>query len=711
MKKTLAQTLRTYGNVWLYIGFLAVAVFLAASRGCTQEFLTVVLYPFMIPVFLSIVMLIFCARRGANGRILLLILIMLNLAALMRASFWTSYPSLYEGGKLPVLDYFLTQIVIFAVMLIYPVQTQIKGKRVYEIMSSRKFPLAMAVLIMILYAVLLTIGYEEDGVRAWLQVGGSYIQLTEIIRLLFIICLAAMMSRDEKSPLALLFYLLNAFLMGAVISEFGTVLVMTFVFVIFLFIFPQKRGFYFVLGILAFAAMVILVLILRIADKEYEYALKQSDPQVFAAAFTGTLYDFAMSTPEDTVTMDILRNMVDKSLGSMETEEQAKHGRAFHSISQQIADGELGLSDFAEVKESELWKEVVGVVGEKTEKGIGPETAKVLTSKIEKYPAAAAIARLCQSSVFRNAYITQFCRSSYYITDTLYKSAAPGFWHGVNRNLFMGAYGKFIDRVVIPNKALSARFGFTSFTHDQLNEAKSAMQVGGLTGADRHEFYYVPVMASDMIFTEMVSLYGFGMGFFVILLYMILFREGMKETVKLEGKPFHRGLVLGITLMIFIQALIIIAGNLSLFPLTGITLPFIADGSLSMLVFGVMIGILLAASYIPIREEKMAAAGSGRMTKEDLKTLPEGLLYTIRGNLWNRQHREKKKGRKTGRWQEEAEEMPDDEPEPEGAAEESLPQEEETAAEPDKGKGSARRGQDGRPDQQQKKKTKYTDWN
>lgn len=273
----------------------------------------------------------------------------------------------------------------------------------------------------------------------------------------------------------------------------------------------------------------------------------------------------------------------------------------------------------------------------------------------------------------------------------------------------MGAYAKFIQRIVLPNEALSARFGFTSEVPYQLDRAQSAMQVGGLTGAGRHEFYYVPVMESDLIFAEMVSLYGFGMGFFVILLYMILFREGMKETVKLEGKPFHRGLVLGITLMIFIQALIIIAGNLSLFPLTGITLPFIADGSLSMLVFGVMIGILLAASYIPIREEKMAAAGSGRMTKEDLKTLPEGLLYTIRGNLWNRQHREKKKGRKTGRWQEEAEEMPDDEPE--GAAEESLPQEEETAAEPDKGKGSAHRGQDGRPDQQQKKKTKYTDWN
>ena len=710
MKNKVTQTLRTYDNVVLYIGFLAVAAFLAASRGCTQEFLTVVLYPFMIPVFLNIVMLVFSARRGANGRILLLVLIMLTLAGLMRAVYWTSYPDLYEGANLPVWDYFLTQIVIFAVMLTYPMQTQIKNKRVYEILSGRKFTLAMAVLIAVMYGMLLLFGVSYGGAKAWISVGGYLVQLTEPIKLLFIICLAAMMSRDEKTPLAILFYLVNAALMGVVVSELGTALVMTFVFFIFLFIFPQKKGVYFWLGVSAFVLMILMVMILRAVSSEYEYAMKQSDPRVFAARFTGTLYDYAMSTPEDVVTMDILREMVDNSLTSMKTEEQAELGRAFHSISKQITDGQLKLSDFADARDSEIWIQVAGVIDEKTEDGVGPETAKAVTAKIEKYPAVAAIARLCENPGFRSAYITRFCSSDYYITDTLYRSAAPGFWHSVNRKLWMGAYAKFIQRIVLPNEALSARFGFTSEVPYQLDQAQSAMRVGGLTGANRHEFYYIPVMESDMIFAEMVSLYGFGMGFFVILLYMILFREGMKETVKLKGKPFHRGLVLGITLMIFIQALIIIAGNLSLFPLTGITLPFIADGSLSMLVFGVMIGILLAASYVPIREDILPAGSADTMTKEDLKSLPGGLISTIRGNLWNRQHRDKKKLR--NKQQDKTQKkMPEDETDTGGFPVDTAPPEEGTVSDTDKSDLPDNGKQGGGPDQNKKKQTKYTDWN
>lgn len=710
MKNKVTQTLRTYDNVVLYIGFLAVAAFLAASRGCTQEFLTVVLYPFMIPVFLNIVMLVFSARRGANGRILLLVLIMLTLAGLMRAVYWTSYPDLYEGANLPVWDYFLTQIVIFAVMLIYPMQTQIKNKRVYEILSGRKFTLAMAVLIAVMYGMLLLFGVSYGGAKAWISVGGYLVQLTEPIKLLFIICLAAMMSRDEKTPLAILFYLVNAALMGVVVSELGTALVMTFVFFIFLFIFPQKKGVYFWLGVSAFVLMILMVMILRAVSSEYEYAMKQSDPRVFAARFTGTLYDYAMSTPEDVVTMDILREMVDNSLTSMKTEEQAELGRAFHSISKQITDGQLKLSDFADARDSEIWIQVAGVIDEKTEDGVGPETAKAVTAKIEKYPAVAAIARLCENPGFRSAYITRFCSSDYYITDTLYRSAAPGFWHSVNRKLWMGAYAKFIQRIVLPNEALSARFGFTSEVPYQLDQAQSAMRVGGLTGANRHEFYYIPVMESDMIFAEMVSLYGFGMGFFVILLYMILFREGMKETVKLKGKPFHRGLVLGITLMIFIQALIIIAGNLSLFPLTGITLPFIADGSLSMLVFGVMIGILLAASYVPIREDILPAGSADTMTKEDLKSLPGGLISTIRGNLWNRQHRDKKK-RRNKQQDKTQKKMPEDETDTGGFPVDTAPPEEGTVSDTDKSDFPDNGKQGGGPDQNKKKQTKYTDWN
>lgn len=640
MKKTVLQSLRRYENIWLYIGFLMIAGFLALSRGCSQEFFAILTYPAMLPVLISIVMLFVCARIGANGRILLLVLIMLALAGLMRAVFWTSYPDLFEGQGLLIWDYFIVQIIMLAVMVFYPMRTSWKNKRVYEILADRKLTWVMLGLIAVMYAMLLLSGSAYGGVRAWFTVGRVSIQLTEIIKLLFIICLAAMMSRDERAPLAILFYIVNAVLMGAVISEFGTVLVMTFVFIFFLFIFPQKKGLYFAVSLIVLLLLILAFGFLRISSREYDYALKKSDPRVFAAKFAGTLYDYAMATPEDVVTMDILGEMVNKSLAAMDTEKQAEFGRAFHSISSQIADGQLKLSDFGEARDSNILEQVAEIVDAGKEDGIGPKTVQSLTKTIEKYPAVAALARLCEDDGFRNAYIMQFCREEFYSTGLLYRSAPSGFWHDLGRK-GMGPYSKIVERIVLPNEALCNYFGFKSEVPFQLSAAQSAMQVGGIGGAGKHEFYYVPVMESDMIYSEMVSIYGFGMGGFVILLYMILFREGMKVSIALRGKPFHRGLALGITLMIFVQALIIIAGNLSLFPLTGITLPFIADGTLSMWIFAFMAGILLAVSYVPIVEEK-AAKGTGQGAWKAVFGRVRGMA---KGPLGTRFHRQRERMR------------------------------------------------------------------
>jgi cell division protein FtsW (lipid II flippase) len=55
-------------------------------------------------------------------------------------------------------------------------------------------------------------------------------------------------------------------------------------------------------------------------------------------------------------------------------------------------------------------------------------------------------------------------------------------------------------------------------------------------------------------------------------------------------------LAAGLALVIGVQAVIIAAGNLKLIPLTGITLPFISYGGSSLLVNGLIVGLLLAFS-------------------------------------------------------------------------------------------------------------------
>src|SRR5881397_3545654 len=59
---------------------------------------------------------------------------------------------------------------------------------------------------------------------------------------------------------------------------------------------------------------------------------------------------------------------------------------------------------------------------------------------------------------------------------------------------------------------------------------------------------------------------------------------------------FRSLLAAGLALVIGTQAFIIAAGNLKLIPLTGITLPFISYGGSSLLVNGIIVGLLLALS-------------------------------------------------------------------------------------------------------------------
>ena len=62
----------------------------------------------------------------------------------------------------------------------------------------------------------------------------------------------------------------------------------------------------------------------------------------------------------------------------------------------------------------------------------------------------------------------------------------------------------------------------------------------------------------------------------------------------MAGDDFRTLLATGLTLVIVLQALLIMAGVLKLVPLTGITLPFVSYGGSSLLVNAVVVGMLLS---------------------------------------------------------------------------------------------------------------------
>ena len=78
-------------------------------------------------------------------------------------------------------------------------------------------------------------------------------------------------------------------------------------------------------------------------------------------------------------------------------------------------------------------------------------------------------------------------------------------------------------------------------------------------------------------------------------LYLVVIERGLRIAAS-AGDDFRSLLAAGLALVIGVQAFIIAAGNLKLIPLTGITLPFISYGGSSLLVNGLVVGLLIALS-------------------------------------------------------------------------------------------------------------------
>ena len=78
-------------------------------------------------------------------------------------------------------------------------------------------------------------------------------------------------------------------------------------------------------------------------------------------------------------------------------------------------------------------------------------------------------------------------------------------------------------------------------------------------------------------------------------LFLVVVERGLRIASS-AADEFRALLAAGLALVIGTQALIIAAGNLKLIPLTGITLPFVSYGGSSLLVNGIIVGLLLALS-------------------------------------------------------------------------------------------------------------------
>lgn len=143
----------------------------------------------------------------------------------------------------------------------------------------------------------------------------------------------------------------------------------------------------------------------------------------------------------------------------------------------------------------------------------------------------------------------------------------------------------------------------------QIQQALIAIGSGGPFGVGYgksiQKFGYLPEVQADMIFSAMAEELGFFRMLIILTMYALFVVRGYKIAREAPDR-FGFLVATGITTWIAMQALVNIAVNLSLFPLTGLTLPFISAGGSSLLSTLIGVGILLNISTHST-EEALAA--------------------------------------------------------------------------------------------------------
>jgi cell division protein FtsW len=135
----------------------------------------------------------------------------------------------------------------------------------------------------------------------------------------------------------------------------------------------------------------------------------------------------------------------------------------------------------------------------------------------------------------------------------------------------------------------------------QSNQAMIAISTGGLIGkapGKSTQRNMLPQSNSDFIFAIIIEEYGLLFGAIpLILAYMILLFRGITIAKKCDT-AFPAFLVLGLIVMIVIQAMLNMMVAVGLAPVTGQTLPMVSWGRTSVLVMSFAIGAILSVSRV-----------------------------------------------------------------------------------------------------------------
>jgi len=140
-------------------------------------------------------------------------------------------------------------------------------------------------------------------------------------------------------------------------------------------------------------------------------------------------------------------------------------------------------------------------------------------------------------------------------------------------------------------------------SHNSYNMTQAIITIGsggfigqGLGMGQQTQLSFLPEFHTDFAFSSLIEQFGFMGGAIILLLYVLFFAVLFVRILYFSKKTdadsrFNFYFTLGFSFIFISQTIINIAMNLGIFPIAGITLPFISYGGSSLITF--MIGLAL----------------------------------------------------------------------------------------------------------------------
>lgn len=132
----------------------------------------------------------------------------------------------------------------------------------------------------------------------------------------------------------------------------------------------------------------------------------------------------------------------------------------------------------------------------------------------------------------------------------------------------------------------------------QIIQSLYALGPGGLVGTSSsiQKNFFLPEPQNDFIFAIYIEEFGLLGGIFLLFLYSLIFYNSY-SIIKKSFSYFKSYLSLGLLSLFMIQIIINLGVVISLFPVTGITLPLMSYGGTSLIVVSSSLGLIINNNY------------------------------------------------------------------------------------------------------------------